>query len=86
MSELAGAKGKLKTIVMTDRVILVNVRNNVVGILLADRTSFFLKRGFEKFIEEFVDRFSVEIEEYSGNITVFKSADELLQRIFPFVK
>jgi len=86
VSELSGARGKLRSIMMTDRVILVNVIENVVGIMLADRTSFFLKRGFEQFINEFVENYREEIEMYSGNITVFKNADKLLRRIFPFVK
>ncbi len=86
VSELSGAQGELRAINLSDRTIMVKSHRSIVGIVLSDRTSYFLRRGFDKFVRDFYSKYQEEIEQYSGNIAVFKDAEELLVSIFPFVQ
>ncbi len=85
VKEIAAAEGNLRMIGLSDRHMLMRSRGSIVGVIIADRTSFFLNRGLQQFVDEFYETYEEEITNFMGNIEQFRPATKLLLKHLPFV-
>ena len=82
--EVAQAQGELRLISLSDRHIIIESHKEAVGIVIADKTSFFLKRALKNFVSDAYNLHKKDFENFLGNVSVFKDCDEILFQNFTF--
>lgn len=86
LKEVVGTTSKINAIKFQKKAIMISIRQGFGVFLIADRTSKFLQQALERFADAFIKHYDLEnpqkLEDFSGEISVFESADTIVERIF----
>ncbi len=86
LKEITFAEGTVQLIGMSDRNLLLQSEGPISSVLIATKSSYFLNKGLEEFTKAFYEQFKDSIYNFTGNVSTFKPAAELLLRYFPFFR
>ncbi|MHA2030617.1 MAG: hypothetical protein ACW99Q_14615, partial [Candidatus Kariarchaeaceae archaeon] len=86
VQEIAQAEGHIILIGMSDRILIMKSREQIVSVLICERNSYFINRGLEDFTNEFYKKFENHIVNFVGNVDVFKDAKLLIHEFLPFMR
>ncbi|MDH5402953.1 MAG: hypothetical protein OEY49_10720 [Candidatus Heimdallarchaeota archaeon] len=86
MVEALGSNTSLKYAVMADRALTVRRVDNIVGFIIADKSTHMLSHALDHFVREFTQIYAYEIEHEIFKVTNFKDAAKIIFRCFPFVE
>ena len=85
MEEASASKGSIKLVELEDRALLVRKEQNMVGMVIAERATRMLRSALGQFVREFIATYKEQLSE-TWNTTLFKGAEEIIARCFPFVE
>ncbi len=86
LKEITYAEGVVHLIGMSDRQILLQSQGSVTSVLISEKSSYILNKGLEGYTREFYNRYKNEIENFTGNVGVFKGSMDILRKYFPFFR
>ena len=86
VQEIAHAEGHIILIGMSDRVLIMKSRHQIVSVLICERNSYFINQGLDEFTKNFYKRFENHIVNFVGNVDVFKDAKQLVHEHLPFMR
>lgn len=86
VQEIAHAEGHIILIGMSDRVLIMKSKNQIVSVLICERNSYFINQGLEDFTNNFYSKFENHIVNFVGNVDVFKDAKSLIHEYLPFMR
>ena len=75
----------LKCVELEKRVIIAERKEEIIGILIADRKLMILENSLSKFLDEFYKKYSSEIIKFTGDTSLYDEAIDLLPKIFPYL-
>jgi len=86
MEEFAKTKTPqtLEFVKLDNRAIICYQKEELLGLIIATRNSSLYKDSVRMFVKRFYARYKKEIKHFSGNISAFENADELVEKIFSY--
>ena len=86
VQEISQTEGHIRLIGMSDRILIMKSHESVVSVLISQKNSYFINNGLRDFNREFYNKFQHEIENFTGNVEVFKGANQLIRKYLPFMR
>ncbi|OLS28820.1 MAG: hypothetical protein HeimC2_04210 [Candidatus Heimdallarchaeota archaeon LC_2] len=86
VQEIAHAEGHIILIGMSDRVLIMKSKEQIVSVLICERNSYFINQGLDEFTNNFYNQFESHIVNFVGNVDVFKDAKQLVHQHLPFMR
>lgn len=86
VQEISHAEGHIILIGMSDRILIMKSRKEIVSVLICERNSYFINQGLEDFTDRFYEKFETHIVNFMGNVDVFKDAKFLVHEHLPFMR
>ncbi|MCE7734121.1 MAG: hypothetical protein GPJ54_04525 [Candidatus Heimdallarchaeota archaeon] len=86
VQEIAHAEGHIILIGMSDRVLIMKSKKQIVSVLICERNSYFINQGLDEFTNNFYELFESHIVNFVGNVDVFKEAKFLVHEHLPFMR
>ncbi len=76
---------KLRCIEMDNKVIMVKQKDNITGVLIANKNLRIFMNSLTVFVDNFYKDYKVQIDNFTGDTSVFDSAVNLLPKLFPYL-
>ncbi|MFV2014272.1 MAG: hypothetical protein ACC656_02500, partial [Candidatus Heimdallarchaeota archaeon] len=86
VQEISHAEGHIILIGMSDRILIMKSKGQIVSVLICERNSYFINQGLEDFTTRFYEKFESHIVNFVGNVDVFKDAKLLIHEHLPFMR
>jgi hypothetical protein len=81
--EATGSKKALRTVDQEDKKVILNHGNYITLALMAEKDLPIIHARVKKFTEAFENQFGLKIKQWTGETTIFKEADILVNKYFP---
>ncbi len=75
----------LLSIKFEGRTILTRTHEDTVGLLIVDKDLRLFRNSHKAFVEEFYTKFQEEIKNFTGDVSPFSGAAEILLKMFPYL-
>ncbi|MCG3217456.1 MAG: hypothetical protein H7643_00540 [Candidatus Heimdallarchaeota archaeon] len=84
--EVVGTSSPLRSIILDDRVLIIEEHGPISAMMIVSRTSYLLRRALTQFATDFHSRWAPELINFDGLLNRFYSAEELVVQCFPFLQ
>ncbi|MHA1911454.1 MAG: hypothetical protein ACTSYA_07145 [Candidatus Kariarchaeaceae archaeon] len=84
--EVVGTASPLRSIILDDRVLIIEEHGPISAMMIVSRPSYLLRRALTQFATDFHTRWASELVNFDGLLNRFYSAEELVVQCFPFLQ